>query len=1127
MSEGSTARDEALERLGAASPGMVYTMAEMSLVERAAALARDGGVAAFWWEPGDRSLAARVADPGTRRELTAWITPEEDGIELECECAGDGAAAACIHSLAALMGYFRALTGHVYWPGRGVGAEHWDRLGGEIRSAHSIRATRGIVRLLAAAPGGTVIRHEGPRAGARGWQPPPPELATLLSQQWSPEEFVPRFAAWFEAGAGGYAVLVGEGPAAREVMPAPVRRLRARVDYALGEGGLTARRALLDEGGHDAGAHRFLVGGLAHLEASNDLVLVQNPEALRHWHKLRAESCAPHAGAGAEVIVPPAAFAALAIPADGAEASRFLGPGGTDTDPSPAEPEVTVRFTPSRDSDDVEVDIRMRAAGTDLPHPAIAHGRIEDIETSRDADSLRTSARRQAAFRELITRMLLAGKRTERADILREIVGHPQFKGTPHAPTARRLLQEISSRVAGDASATIHPAMADPLMPWVLVEGGIRRAGEALGLLRTIDGIELRDTDPSPQFAIPAGAFLSSVGRFAMAAAARGIRSEYEGRPIEVLQARVEVGAIPSEDIDWFELRPEICCGETTIPPEQWEGIMRGELLAGPDGNPRVIALDNPGAIARVRQLLDRHGAARRRKNQPIQVPRLQMLDWLALATDGVICRLPPADARVLKSLLEFDGIPVAPLPSGLRATPRDYQHRGYDWMAFLYRHRFGACLADDMGLGKTLQTICLLAALHEGKIRPQAPRRETGPHLIVLPPTLLFNWRHEIETFYPALRIAEYTGARRSTDFGDADVALTTYDLARRDIEALSRQPFHVAVFDEAQAVKNLLGARAQAMRRLRARFRLCLTGTPMENHAGEYFSILDLAVPGIFGEWPDFQRDMREGGQLLERARPFVLRRTKERILSELPPKVESDTHLDLSEMQRQYYTRAVAEVRDEVMAAYHDRPAQQAGIIALAALTRLRQICISPEILDPALREPSPKLDYLIGKLAELAAENHAALVFSQFTRALDLVGRALDAAGIPFLRLDGATPSPKRKQLVADFQSSSGPGVFLISLKTGGAGLNLTRASYVFHLDPWWNPAVENQASDRAHRMGQRRTVFIDRLIMRHTVEEKMLALKRQKQALFRRIVDGAEARATASPITREDFQMLVG
>jgi non-specific serine/threonine protein kinase len=406
----------------------------------------------------------------------------------------------------------------------------------------------------------------------------------------------------------------------------------------------------------------------------------------------------------------------------------------------------------------------------------------------------------------------------------------------------------------------------------------------------------------------------------------------------------------------------------------------------------------------------------------------------------------------------------------------------------------------------------------------------EKRPHLLVVPPTLLFNWQSEVKKFCPSIYVHEYTGKGRSLIGIKEGLVITTYDIARRDIDTLKDKAFDCVIFDEAQAVKNALGERSRAMRQLRGRFKLCLTGTPMENHAGEYYSIIDLALPGLLGERKTFLASLKDGADgfnMLERTKPFVLRRTKEKILKELPPKVESDIHLELTDEQKRFYTRAVGEVRAEVLAAFQDKTAQQAGIVALAALTRLRQICVSPALIDDQYTECSPKLGYLCGKLEELESEGHAALVFSQFTRALDQLEKQLKDAGLAFQRLDGSTPQEKRKKLVETFQSGQGPAIFLISLRAGGAGLNLTRASYVFHLDPWWNPAVENQASDRAHRMGQTSTVFIQRLLMLHTVEEKIMTLKGRKKELFEQVVNGSSTGdGQGALITRDDFKFLL-
>jgi non-specific serine/threonine protein kinase len=436
------------------------------------------------------------------------------------------------------------------------------------------------------------------------------------------------------------------------------------------------------------------------------------------------------------------------------------------------------------------------------------------------------------------------------------------------------------------------------------------------------------------------------------------------------------------------------------------------------------------------------------------------------------------------------------------------------------------------MGLGKTLQTIALFAAIKEGIVKPlSGDATDRRPHLLVVPPTLLFNWENEVKIFCPGLYVHEYTGKGRSLIGIREGIVITTYDIARRDIETLREAKFDCVVFDEAQNVKNLMGERSKAMRQLEGRCKFTLTGTPLENHAGEYYSIIDLSLPGLFGDYREFMNALKQPNGVfnpLDRARPFVLRRTKDKILTELPPKVESDMHLDLSEEQKRFYTRAVADVRAEVFEAFKDKTAQQAGIVALAALTRLRQICVSPALIDPTHTETSPKMQYLIEKLEELNTEGHAALVFSQFTKCLDLIETHLKASGIAFQRLDGSTPQQNRKKLVEAFQTGKGPSLFLISLKAGGAGLNLTRASYVFHVDPWWNPAAENQASDRAHRMGQKQTVFIQRLLMRHTIEEKIMLLKAQKRELFDQVLAGTEGdRSTGGAIiTRDDFKFLL-
>ncbi len=434
------------------------------------------------------------------------------------------------------------------------------------------------------------------------------------------------------------------------------------------------------------------------------------------------------------------------------------------------------------------------------------------------------------------------------------------------------------------------------------------------------------------------------------------------------------------------------------------------------------------------------------------------------------------------------------------------------------------------MGLGKTIQGISLLAGIMGGEIASAAP--PGTPHLIVVPPSLLFNWEAEIARFLPAARVFLYSGSGRSTEaFAGHDIIVTSYGIIQRDIESLEKLRFDVIIFDETQVVKNLQAATSNAVRRLKGGFCLALTGTPVENHIGEYYAIMDLCLPGLLGTSRGVQPTDRAGGQsgidrLIRRTRPFVLRRSKQMIVAELPPKIETDIHLELSTRQKAFYQQTVEEVRSQVREAYASHAAGQARIIALTAILRLRQICLAPVLAVPGASDVSPKLDFLAEQLAELRDEGHSALVFSQFTSYLDIIEKGLQRHGLTCLRLDGSTPVPQRKHLVQAFQNSTEPAVFLISLKAGGKGLNLTRATYVFHMDPWWNPAVENQASDRAHRIGQTAQVTITRLIMRHTIEEKMMALKVQKLKLYRAILEEGAGGAGAG-LSREDLEFLLG
>jgi superfamily II DNA or RNA helicase len=581
-----------------------------------------------------------------------------------------------------------------------------------------------------------------------------------------------------------------------------------------------------------------------------------------------------------------------------------------------------------------------------------------------------------------------------------------------------------------------------------------------------------------------------------------------------------------ADGLDWFELRPEIRCNGELLAMEEIRQLVDGGMLR--QGNACYLLGDEQ---RRILELLTGGGHSRgkrKKKGQIVRIPRLQILDWMELRAHGVKLRLPPQEEKLLAGLTRLEKIPERSLPHGLKADLRQYQKEGFDWLAFLHEHRFGACLADDMGLGKTVQTITFLAGLGEGMI-PSADT-EPLPHLIVVPPSLLFNWESEIARFYPSFRVVTYSGQKRTTDFTGADIVLTSYGILQRDAEILAAIPFHVAVFDEAQQVKNINAATTGAARRITARFKLALTGTPMENHLGEYFAIMDLCVSGILGSYEEFRRriDIRGFGGvdiLVRRTRPFILRRTKQMIADELPPRVEADLYLEMTAKQRALYQKTVEEVKGAVDKAFSSKAPGQARMIALTAILRLRQICLCPSLISSGSKADSPKLVCLAEQLLELRDEGHSALVFSQFTSFLDIIEEGLKHHKLPYLRLDGSTPVSRRKELVNRFQKSDESMIFLISLKAGGKGLNLTRATYVYHLDPWWNPAVENQASDRAHRIGQTAKVTVTRLLMRHTVEEKMMALKERKLKLYKALLDDA-AGAGGTSLSKEDFDFLL-
>jgi superfamily II DNA or RNA helicase len=471
-----------------------------------------------------------------------------------------------------------------------------------------------------------------------------------------------------------------------------------------------------------------------------------------------------------------------------------------------------------------------------------------------------------------------------------------------------------------------------------------------------------------------------------------------------------------------------------------------------------------------------------------------------------------PASWAALEPLLrDFQAVPQAALPADLTATLRSYQRAGVDWLCFLRDAGLGALLADDMGLGKTVQTLCAVR----------------GRTLIVAPKSVVHNWQSEAERFRPALRTSLYQGPKREIDAA-ADVTITSYAILRLDGERLAHESWDTVVLDEAQAIKNPDSQVARAAYALTGKFLVALTGTPLENRLEELWSILYFSHRGLLPGRSEFrdryavpieQGDRERLAALRQKTKPFILRRLKRDVLPELPPRTDMILEVELDPSEREVYTAVRAATLRDVVAKL-----QEGGsvLLALEALLRLRQAACHPALVPGQTAPTSSKIEALLENLEEVAAEGHKALVFSQWTSFLDLVEPHLEAKNLGYDRLDGSTVD--RGSVVARFQSENGPPVLLTSLKAGGTGLNLTAADHVFLLDPWWNPAVEDQAADRAHRIGQERPVMVYRLIAKDTVEEGILALQAKKRGLAEAALEGA---AAASAITREALLTLLG
>jgi superfamily II DNA or RNA helicase len=605
----------------------------------------------------------------------------------------------------------------------------------------------------------------------------------------------------------------------------------------------------------------------------------------------------------------------------------------------------------------------------------------------------------------------------------------------------------------------------------------------------------------------------------------QGVAVTVTGAPADYHEAPPVIAVSTAErtgDTDWFDLSVTITVEGQRVPfTDVFMALSRDDthlLLA--DGT--YFSLEKPELQA-LKKLIE-EARALRDPDGPLTISRFQAGLWEELAALGVVGQQAKAWQQQAQALLDARTPQRTELPASIRAQLRPYQQDGFDWLAFLWQHRLGGILADDMGLGKTLQTLTLIS--HARQSDPDAP-----PFLIVAPTSVVPNWAAEAAKFTPDLRVATVTsrGARLGELRQRRDAIVTSYALLRLDFEDYADGEWSGLILDEAQYTKNRQSQIHVCARKLPAQVKIAITGTPMENNLMELWSLLSITAPGLFPNPERFKEyyataiEKKQNGELLaqlrRRIRPLMLRRTKEQVASDLPPKQEQVLEVELHPKHRRLYQTHLQRERQKILGLIGDMNANRFTI--LRSLTLLRQLSLHPALIDTAHGDiPCAKIDMLIEQLGDVTASGHRALVFSQFTSFLTHVKHRLAAEGITYCYLDGSTRD--RESVLNTFKQGKAP-VFLISLKAGGFGLNLTEADYCFLLDPWWNPATEAQAIDRTHRIGQTRNVMVYRLIAKDTIEEKVMALKARKAELFTSVMD--EGGTFGSSLTAEDIKGL--
>jgi SNF2-related domain/Helicase conserved C-terminal domain/SWIM zinc finger len=677
--------------------------------------------------------------------------------------------------------------------------------------------------------------------------------------------------------------------------------------------------------------------------------------------------------------------------------------------------------------------------------------------------------------------------------------------------------------------------------PLAASEAGHRDPNAELAVLNNLDipldRFGLRGTGPDQAMA-PTTAFTGidtmrfSTELLPLLADTPGVAVEVTGAPVEYREASdsLRIG-VSTDDLvgetDWFDLGVSITVADRQVP---FADVL---LALGTDQTHMLLAdgtyfsLHKP-ELQTLRRLIEEARSLQDSPTDPLRISRFQAGLWSELAELGVVNRQAQAWRQQVQGLLSMDSVDPLEPPSELRALLRPYQLDGFRWLAFLWKYQLGGILADDMGLGKTVQSLALLC--HARQLDPAG-----SPFLIVAPTSVVSNWASEAARFAPGLNVVSVSDTLRKRGqaldevIAGADVVVTSYTLFRLDFDDYCETPWSGLILDEAQFTKNHQSKIYQCTRRFTAPFKLAITGTPMENNLMELWSLLSITAPGLFPNPTRFrdyyarpierQGDTELLGQLRRRVRPLIKRRTKEQVAADLPAKQEQVLEVELHPRHRKIYETHLQRERQRVLGLIDDMNKNRFTI--LRSLTLLRRLSLHAGLVDDAYHDlPCGKIDALMEQLDDVVAGGHRALVFSQFTGFLGLVRQRLDESGVPYCYLDGSTRN--RAAVVRRFKEGTAP-VFLISLKAGGFGLNLTEADYCFLLDPWWNPATEAQAVDRTHRIGQTRNVMVYRLIAKDTIEQKVMDLKARKAELFTNVMD--EGNIFGASLDQDDIRGL--